>query len=127
MSEDLGKLVLRLALGALMLMHGVAKLRGGVDPIAGMVTGAGLPAVVTYGVYVGEVLAPLLVIVGWYASIGAILIAINMVFAIGLAHRADLLALGPAGGWALELQGFYLATAIAVALLGPGSYSVNRR
>jgi putative oxidoreductase len=31
------------------------------------------------------------------------------------------------GGWALELQGMYLFTALAVALLGPGAYSINRR
>jgi putative oxidoreductase len=124
---DLGKLILRLALGVLILLHGIAKLRGGVDPIAGMVTGIGLPSFVTYGVYVGEVIAPVLVILGWYASIGAALIAVNMLFAIGLAHRADLLALGASGGWALELQGLYLAIAVAVALIGPGRYSLNGR
>ena len=122
---DLGKLILRLALGLLMLLHGIAKLRGGVDPIAGMVSGAGLPGFVTYGVYIGEVIGPLLVIAGWYATIGAILIALNMLFAIGLAHRADLFSLGTAGGWALELHGLYLVVAVAVALLGPGRYSVK--
>lgn len=127
MTYDLGLLVLRLALGVLVLLHGIAKLRGGVDPIAGMVAGAGLPAVLTYGVYVGEVIAPLLVIAGWYASIAAAVIAVNMLFAVGLAHRADLLVLGSSGGWALELQGMYFAAAVAVALTGPGRYSVNGR
>ena len=41
--SDLGRLVLRLALGILVLMHGIAKLRGGVGPIEGMLEGAGLP------------------------------------------------------------------------------------
>jgi len=127
MNNDLGKLILRLALGVLMLLHGIAKLRGGVDPIAGMVGAAGLPDFVTYGVYIGEVIGPLLVIVGWYASIGALIIAVNMLFAIGLAHGADLLALGTSGGWALELQGMFLFTALAIALLGPGRFSINGR
>jgi putative oxidoreductase len=122
---DTGKLLLRLALGVLILLHGIAKLSGGIGPITGMVTGTGLPAWVGYGVYVGEVVAPLLVIAGWYARAGAAVIAINMVVAIVLAHRAELLTLGPMGGWALELQGMYLATAIAVALIGPGRYAVN--
>jgi len=125
--NDWGKLILRLALGILILLHGVAKLRTGIDPISGMVTGAGLPAALAYGVYIGEVVAPLLVILGWYASIGAAIIAVNMLFAFGLVHRADLLVLGPAGGWALELQGMFLFTAIALALLGPGRYSLNGR
>ena len=125
MNESTGKLILRLALGALILFHGIAKLTGGVGGLSGMVTAAGLPAFVTYGVYVGEVIAPILVLLGWYSRIGAALIAINMVFAIGLAHRAELFVIGKTGGWALELQGMFLFTAIAIALMGPGRFSVN--
>jgi len=125
MSESMGKLILRLTLGILILLHGIAKIKGGVGGLSGMVTGAGLPAFVTYGVYVGEVLAPILVVLGWYSRIGAGLIAINMLFAMALAHRADLFELGKSGGWALELQGMFLFTAIALALLGPGRFAVN--
>lgn len=124
---DWGKLILRLALGILILLHGIAKLRGGIGPIEGMVTAAGLPGFVAWGVYVGEVVAPLMVIAGWYAVPGAAIIAVNMVFAIGLVHMGELFAIGPTGGWALELQGMYLAAAVAVALLGPGRYGVNGR
>ena len=92
-----------------------------------MVTAAGLPPWVAYGVYIGEVLAPLMVLAGWYARIGGAIIAINMIFALGLVHRADFLSLGESGGWALELQGMFLVTAIAIACLGPGRYSVNGR
>ena len=125
MNDSAAKLLLRVMLGAAILLHGIAKLRGGIGPITGMVTGAGLPAVVAYGVYIGEVLAPTMVIIGWYARIGAGIIAINMVFALALAHRADLLAFNNNGGWALELQGMFLCTAIAIALLGAGRYSGN--
>lgn len=125
MNESTGKLILRLTLGGLVLLHGIAKLIGGVGGLSGMVTAAGLPAVVTYGVYVGEVIAPILVLLGWYSRIGAAVIAINMLFAIGLAHRAQLFALGDSGGWALELQGMFLFTAIAIALIGPGRFSLN--
>ncbi len=125
MNESTGKLILRLALGALILLHGIAKLIGGVGGLSGMVTAAGLPAFVTYGVYVGEVIAPILVLLGWYSRIGAALIAINMVFAMALAHRTELFVLGQSGGWALELQGMFLFTAIAIALIGPGRFSLN--
>lgn len=125
MNDSTGKLILRLALGTLILLHGIAKLMGGVGGLSGMVTAAGLPAFVTYGVYVGEVVAPILVLLGWYSRIGAALIAINMLFAIALAHRADLFVIGKMGGWALELQGMFLFTAIALALMGPGRFSLN--
>ena len=127
MQADLGKLVLRLALGVLVLLHGVAKLRGGVDPIEGMLTAQGLPGVLAYGALLGEVLGPLMLIAGFYGRIGALLIAINMLFALGLAHMGQLGQLNDQGGWALELQGMFLFSAIALALLGPGRYSVNNQ
>ena len=42
-TDDAGKLVLRLTLGILILLHGIAKITGGVGPILGMVAKAGLP------------------------------------------------------------------------------------
>lgn len=125
--NDVGKLVLRLTLGVLILLHGLAKVTHGVGPIEGMVTGVGLPAVLTYGVYLGEVLAPILLIAGFYARIGAALIAINMVVAIWLAHLGELAKFTPQGGWALELQGMFLFTALALVLMGPGRIGVNQR
>ena len=127
MFEDIGKLVLRLTVGLLLLLHGLAKISAGVAAISGMVTSVGLPAALAYGVYVGEVLAPLIVVIGFYSRIGALVIAINMLFAIGLAHMKDVFALNQGGGWAIELQAFFLFTALAVALIGPGRYAVNRR
>ena len=125
--NDLGRLILRVALGALVLLHGIAKLRGGMGGIVGMVEAHGLPGVLGYGVLAGEVLGPLMLIAGFYARIGALLVAVNMMFAIALVHMGELTKLGESGGWALELQGMFLFTAIALALLGPGRYSVNGR
>lgn len=127
MNDSAGKLLLRVVLGVLILLHGVAKVRSGIGGITGMVTDMGLPAVLAYGVYIGEVLAPLMLIIGWFTRIAAALIAVNMVFAFTLAHQSQLLELSKTGGWALELQGMYLFTAIALVMLGPGRYSVNDR
>jgi putative oxidoreductase len=125
--SDLGKLILRIALGVLVLLHGIAKLKGGVGPIEGMVTAHGWPAYIAYGALVGEVVGPLLLLAGFYARIGAALIAINMLFAFALVHLGQLGQFTDQGGWALELQGMYLATALALTLLGPGRYSANSR
>jgi putative oxidoreductase len=127
LSEDTGKLILRLALGIFMLFHGYAKITKGVSGIGTTLVNMGLPAWVAYGVYIGEVLAPLLVIFGFYARIGGILIVINMIFAITLSHATQLFDLGRSGGWALELQGFFLLTGLVVALIGPGRYGINQR
>jgi putative oxidoreductase len=125
MNQDIGKLILRVALGGMILMHGIAKLTGGIDFITTTVTAAGLPAFFAYAVYVGEVVAPLLLIAGFYSRVGAAVIAVNMLFAIGLVHGAEFFTRNQTGGWALELQGMFLFTAIALALIGPGRYRVN--
>ena len=124
---DLGKLVLRIVLGLLILLHGIGKLRGGIGWLDGALAEAGLPVFLKYGVYVGEVLAPLAVIAGWYSRIGAWLIAVNMLFALGLVHGAELFVLNDQGGMQLELQYMFFFTAIALALIGPGRYAVNQK
>ena len=127
-NESTGKLILRVTLGVLILMHGIGKLQDGVDVIEGMLANAGLPAFLKYGVYIGEVLAPLAVIAGFYARVGAWLIAVNMLFAFGLVHGGDLVAMaGGGGGLKLEAQYMFFFTAIALALLGPGRYAFNQR
>ena len=125
LQQDLGKLILRVTLGALVLLHGVAKLSGGLAGIVGMVEAQGLPGFLGYAVLVGEVLAPLMLLAGFHARIGGLLVAINMLVAIVLVHMGDLGSLNSQGGWALELQGMFLGTALAIALIGPGRFSVN--
>jgi putative oxidoreductase len=126
-NEKIGKLILRLALGVVVLLHGIAKLKGGVGGISDMVAAHGLPAVLGYAVYIGEVVAPVLVILGLYARVGGLLIALNMLVAMYLVHRPDLFTLGPQGGWAIELQVMILASAIGVMLFGPGKAGFNEK
>ena len=121
----LGKLVLRLTLGCLLLLHGVAKIHSGPASIMDRVAGVGLPSAVGYLVYVGEVVAPLLLIMGVWTRAAALIVAINMVVAVLLVHTTQLGALNGNGGWALELQGFYFLTAVAIMLLGAGRVSVG--
>ena len=127
MTDNLGKLLLRLTLGGFMLFHGYAKIFKGVSGIETSLLSAGWPAWVAYGVYIGEVIAPLLVILGFYARVGGLIIVVNMIFAISLSHSSQLFDLGRGGGWALELQGFFLLTGLVLALIGPGRFSINQR
>jgi len=124
-SDDAGKLVLRVAVGVLVLLHGIFKLQNGVGFISGMLEKAGLPGALGYLVFVGEILAPVLMIVGLGARAGAAIVVVNMLVALGLVHMADLMALNKQGGWALELQGLYLFGALSVVLMGAGRYSIG--
>jgi putative oxidoreductase len=124
-SDDTGKLILRLALGILILLHGVSKVSSGVGFVANMLAGHGLPSALAYLVYVGEIVAPVLLIIGLYTRPAAWIVVINMLVAIWLVHMKDLGTIGKSGGWALELQGMYLFGALAVAFLGAGRFSLG--
>ena len=123
-SDDTGKLLIRLSVGILLLLHGLMKLSTGVGGIAGMLNAHGLPGFLAYGVYVGEIIAPLLLIIGVCTRLGGLIIAINMIVAIFLAHMGQLHSLNGQGGWALELQGMFLFGALAVAFMGAGRFSL---
>lgn len=123
--DDTGKLVLRATLAVLILFHGVAKLIGGVGFITGLVAQAGLPPALGYLVLVGEVVAPLMVLLGLWARAGALVIAFNMLVALLLVHTGDFFRINETGGWAIELQVLLLGSAVAVALLGAGRYGIQ--
>ena len=124
--DDWGKLLLRVAVGGLLLFHGIAKLKNGVGWMAGPLAGLGLPAFVAYGSYVGELVAPLLVIAGKFARVGGLLIAFDLLTAIIVALRGKIFSLNQGGGWAIELEMLLLLGGIAIFLLGSGRFSLSR-
>ena len=126
-NDAAGKLVIRLTVGIFMLFHGIAKVLhpDSLGFISDTLAGVGLPGMIAYGVYVGEVIAPLMIVLGFHARIGGLLVVINIIFAVLLMHSGDLLSLTEHGGWRLELQGFYLFCGLAVMLLGSGRLAVK--
>lgn len=128
-NDDVGKLIARLTVSILMLFHGVPKLlnfSGTVDWLGGALAGMGLPQFIAYGVFFGEVIGPLMILLGLYARWGGILVVINMLFAIGMFHLGDLVALNDMGALALQLDYFFLFGALAVCFLGTGRYALRR-
>lgn len=122
---DAGKFILRAVLAAMLLFHGISKMHNGIGFVADMVAKAGLPPVFGYGVYIGEVIAPLFILFGLFTRLAALVVAINMIVAVLLVHTSQFFSVNETGGWALELQGMYLFTAVAIALLGAGRYSAG--
>lgn len=125
--DNIGKLIIRMMVGVLILLHGVHKILnpGSLDSIRNMLASNGLPSLLVYGVYFGEVVGALMVILGIFSRMGGLLIAGNMLFALGLAHRTQLFSLTNTGGWALELQGFFLLSGLAIIFLGSGRLALK--
>jgi len=127
MREDIGKLLVRLCCGGLLILHGSRSLfETGVPHIENILKDNGLPTFLAFGNYIGEFFAPLLVIAGFKARIAAVFIALNMLLSVLLAHRDIMFSRSDFGGWMIELNVFYFATAVAIFLLGSGRYSISR-
>lgn len=125
-NSDIAKLLLRLAAG-MMLFHGIHKMFHGIDGIKHLVASSGLPEFLAYGVFIGEVIAPLMIIAGYFSRVGALLMAFTMANAIYLAHTSELFSLNRHGAPAAELPLLYLLISLSIAFSGPGKYAINRR
>lgn len=125
-SEDVAKLMLRIILGFTMLLHGIDKMAGGVSWLEGMMSGMGLPGFLAYGVYVGEVIAPIFILVGFKSRLAGLVFAFNMLVATLMVHSGDIFKLTDHGGWAIELLMLYMIGGLAIAFQGAGKYSISK-
>ena len=125
-NQDLAKLLLRITCAGLLLFHGTYKIYGDFQHIKDIVRAAGLPEFIAYGNFIGEFLAPLFVMVGYKTRIAALLIAVNMLASILIAHTDIVFKLNDYGAWMIELNVFYTMTAIVIFFLGAGKYSISK-
>lgn len=109
-----------------MLFYGIHKLQNGIDFIQSRLTDFGLPEFIGYGVYVGEIIAPVLIIIGFRTRIAAIVFAVNCLSAILLVQTDQVYSLNPSGGWALELLFIYFSVSTALAFSGGGKLSISK-
>ena len=122
-----GLLILRLTLGILMILHGYSKIINGVGGIENNLIEKGLPGFIAYGVYVGEVIAPLMMIVGFRTRLAALIFAFNMVVAAVLAHPSQIFALTERGIYALETLALFLFGGLALVFTGGGKFAVSSK
>jgi putative oxidoreductase len=124
--EDTGKLILRITTAGLILFHGISKIMHGVAFMGGALAQFHLPAFIAYGVYVGEVVAPLFIIIGLWTRVAALVVVFNMVMAIVLEAHRNAFVIQRTGAWGLETEAFYLLTALVIFFIGAGRYSITQ-
>lgn len=126
-STDFGLLLLRIALGGLMLFHGMHKLIYGVGFIGDMLAAIGLPSFIAYGSLLAELVASLMIICGIWTRLASVVFAGNMMVAILMAHASEMFSLSPmTGGLVIELPLLYLLGAAVLCLTGGGRFAVTK-
>jgi putative oxidoreductase len=125
-NNDLGLLILRITVSVLMFLHGISKFGGSLEFIKGMLAEKGIPDFIAYGVLVGEILAPIAILIGFRTRIAAAIYAFNCLAAILIAHSSEIFSMGEHGGWALELIGLYFFGALTLFFTGAGNIAVSK-
>jgi putative oxidoreductase len=119
-----GLLVLRLALGAVFLVHGGQKLMMGPGAMAGMFANMGAPAPSLTGplAMVVEPLAGAALVLGVLTRLAALGVAVDMLGALLIVHVGNGFFV-PRG---IEFPMMLFASAVALMLVGAGPFSLDR-
>ncbi|MGD9920121.1 MAG: DoxX family protein [Pseudorhodoplanes sp.] len=123
-TSEYGAFILRLALGAMYLAHGLLKVFVFTLPgTAGFFAAQGFPAWTAYVVVAAELLAGIALIVGFQVRLVA-LAGLPILFGALAVHLPNGWVFSAAnGGW--EYPGFLIVASIVQALIGAGAYAFS--
>ncbi len=127
-SNDTGILILRIAVSIVIFFHGSYKLTHGISWIEGPLSKFGIPFFIAYGVFIAELIAPIILALGFRTRLAALVIAFDMFMAVFLVLRNQLFAVkGMGGGWGIELEALIFFGGITLFFTGGGKFSVSTK
>lgn len=128
-TSSIALLLVRVGAGAMLFPHGVYKLMGGVSGFAGALASRGWPAptLLAWGATLSELVGGALIVVGLFTRPAAAAAAVTMLVAWSTSHLGDLPKIGRQGGAAFEYPFLLMMCALAIAIAGPGRFSLDAR
>ena len=123
--QNIGLLILRVTIALTMLIYGITKLIFGIDFIKDLFTIHGLPSFLSYGIYIGEIVAPILIIIGFRTKLAGLIFAFNCFIAIIMVQLPNLLKLNEFGGWSIAPIFIYMIFGISLIFTGAGKYAIS--
>lgn len=118
---NIGLALLRIAPSAMMLVHGFPKFKNLISGNLEFGNPIGIgQAPSLFLAVVGEVICPILIIIGYKTRLAAVPAAITMLVAAFIVHGADSFG-------TKEKALLYLVFFVVIFLVGPGKYSIDKR
>lgn len=136
-SSSLGLFFLRLIFGSSFLLHGFHKVQHfstSMEGIKNLLIQAKIPDFLAYGVFIGEVLAPFLIIIGFYTRISSAIVFFNclvilyvtQIKSLDLSQVFNIFAIGDKGEFSNELVFLYIACSLCFLFTGSGKIAVRK-
>jgi putative oxidoreductase len=124
-SHDAGRLLLRLALGAMWLSHGLVLklLTFGMSGLAAWLASIGLPPQLAIPMTTAEIVGGTLILLGWHGRAVSLALLPILLGAIWVHSGNGWVFTSSNGGW--EYPAFLAAIAFAHVLLGDGAYALS--
>jgi putative oxidoreductase len=119
--QPLALFIMRLVLGAIMLVHGYHKIFGGMHHFVQTVTGLGMPAWLAYVAAVTEFFGGMLILLGLFTRCAAFAICIDLSVAIAKVHFHN----GLTGNGGYEFPLAVAALAFALIFFGAGPIALD--
>ncbi|MBW2936761.1 DoxX family protein [Aureisphaera sp. CAU 1614] len=123
--QHIGLFLLRASIAFTMLLYGINKLIFGIEYIKDLLDQYGLPTFLSYGVFIGEIIAPILIIIGLRAKLAGLFFGIFCFIAILLDRIPDVLSLNENGGWSIGLIFIYMIFGLSIFFIGAGKYALS--
>ncbi len=115
--------IVRLTIGATMVIHGIARVGGGgVEPFGGFLESKGFPAgaALAWGVTLMELLGAPLLMAGRFVRVLALYFACQLALGIALVHFQEGWFVVGAGRNGMEYSALLIVAFVVVALASPG-------
>ena len=119
--------LVRVATGLVVFPHGYFKVMGGVAGLSAGLASKGVPAAPLFAwcATLAEFVGGLLMVLGLLTRPAAASVAFTLFVAWSTMHLGDLPNIGAKGGASFEYPFLLSITALAIALAGPGRYSLD--
>ncbi|WP_421807527.1 DoxX family protein [Flagellimonas sp.] len=124
-NKNVAILLFRISIPFTMLIYGIDKITNGTGFIGSLLDAYNLPSFLVYGVFIGEIIAPIMLLLGYRSRLAGLLFAFNCLLAILMAQIQYFFTLNQFGGWTLDLLFIYLVAGIAFFYSGAGKHAIS--
>ncbi|MXV37096.1 DoxX family membrane protein [Flavobacteriaceae bacterium Ap0902] len=125
-----GLLLLRVTIGGLMLFHGIRKIEKPektINHIKDVLEKKNLPPALANGAYVGEILSPMMVMIGYRTRLFAPIIAFDMLMTFYTVNYKKINQRKDNGAWSVEVPVFFLIGSTILVFTGGGAYALSNK